>query len=80
MLEKKGLPLSPGGLFAPLRYRDFRLFWIGHFISRVGDSMQQTAISWLLYDMTASALQLGINGAFLIASIAGGFCSVPRLF
>ena len=52
------------GPLAPLRFREFRLFWIGHFISRIGDSMQQTAISWLLYDLTRSPLQLGLNGAF----------------
>lgn len=52
------------GPFAPLRFREFRLFWIGYFISRIGDSMQQTAISWLLYDLTRSPLQLGLNGAF----------------
>src|ERR671925_1264075 len=64
MPAKRELPISSAGPFAPLRFRDFRLFWIGHFISRVGDSMQQTAISWLLYDMTESPLQLGLNGAF----------------
>jgi len=47
-----------------LRYYDFRLFWFGHFISHVGDSMQQTAVSWLLYDLTQSPLQLGLNGIF----------------
>src|SRR5262245_27026822 len=52
------------GPLAPLRFREFRLSWIGHFISRIGDSMQQTAISWLLYDLTRSPLQLGLNGAF----------------
>jgi MFS family permease len=52
------------GAFAPLRFREFRLFWAGHFISRIGDSMQQTAVSWLLYDLTRSPLQLGLNGAF----------------
>jgi MFS family permease len=52
------------GPFAPLRFREFRLFWLGQFISRVGDSMQQTAIVWLLYDLTRSPLQLGLNGAF----------------
>ncbi|MGH7844953.1 MAG: MFS transporter, partial [Candidatus Binatia bacterium] len=52
------------GPFAALRFRDFRLFWIGYFISHIGDSMQQTAVSWLLYDMTKSPLQLGLNGAF----------------
>jgi MFS family permease len=52
------------GPFVAFRYRDFRLFWVGYFISQVGNSMQQMAVSWLLYDMTRSALQLGLNGAF----------------
>lgn len=52
------------GPFAAFRFHDFRLFWIGYFISQVGNSMQQMAVSWLLYDMTRSALQLGLNGAF----------------
>ena len=59
-------PRSSGadGPFAAFRFHDFRLFWIGYFISQVGNSMQQMAVSWLLYDMTRSALQLGLNGAF----------------
>jgi MFS family permease len=52
------------GPFAALHYRDFRLFWIGLFISNVGTWMQMTAISWLLYDLTNSPLQLGLNGVF----------------
>src|SRR5689334_9932353 len=52
------------GPFVAFRFRDFRLFWIGYFVSQVGNSMQQMAVSWLLYDMTRSALQLGLNGAF----------------
>jgi MFS family permease len=59
-----GPPPTTDGAFSPLRFREFRLFWIGHFISRIGDSMQQTAVSWLLYDLTRSPLQLGLNGAF----------------
>lgn len=52
------------GPFASLYYRDFRLFWIGLFIGNVGTWMQMTAISWLLYDITNSPLQLGLNGLF----------------
>ena len=66
-MEDRSPPSAPpetDGPLAPLRFREFRLFWIGHFISRIGDSMQQTAISWLLYDLTRSPLQLGLNGAF----------------
>lgn len=58
-------PLPPrSGSFEAFRFRDFRLFWIGYFISQVGNSMQQMAVSWLLYEMTKSAFQLGLNGAF----------------
>jgi MFS family permease len=53
-----------GRPFEAFRFRDFRLFWLGYFISQVGNSMQQMAVSWLLYDMTRSAFQLGLNGAF----------------
>ena len=53
-----------GNLFDVLRYRDFRLYWIGYFISHIGDSMQQTAVTWLLYEITNSPLKLGLNGAF----------------
>jgi len=63
------VPKSPrasqaDGPFEAFRFRDFRLFWLGYFISQVGNSMQQMAVSWLLYDMTRSAFQLGLNGAF----------------
>lgn len=57
-------PRPADGPFVAFRFRDFRLFWVGYFISQIGNSMQQMAVSWLLYDMTRSALQLGLNGAF----------------
>jgi MFS family permease len=61
------------GPFASLYYRDFRLFWLGLFIGNVGTWMQMTAISWLLYDITNSPLQLGLNGLFrAVPSIALG--------
>ena len=52
------------GPFAALHFRDFRLFWIGLFVSNIGTWMQMTAISWLLYDLTNSPVQLGLNGVF----------------
>src|SRR5712692_2597269 len=55
---------APQSPFAALHFRDFRLFWTGLFISNVGTWMQITAISWLLYDLTNSPLQLGLNGIF----------------
>lgn len=34
-----------------LRYRDFRLFWSGLFVSVVGSQMQLIAINWHIYDL-----------------------------
>jgi MFS family permease len=53
-----------GSALAAFRYRDFRLFWTSIFISNIGTWMQMTAINWLLYKLTQSPVQLGMNGLF----------------
>jgi MFS family permease len=62
------IPTDPNsqktGRLAAFRFRDFRLFWISLFISNTGTWMQMTAINWLLYELTHSPIQLGINGIF----------------
>jgi MFS family permease len=55
---------EPSGKLAALRYRDFRLFWTGLLISNIGSWMQMTATNWLLYQLTDSAVLLGLNGIF----------------
>jgi MFS family permease len=52
------------GPFAAFAYRDFRLFWISIFTSNIGTWMQMTATNWLLYQLTGSAVKLGLNGIF----------------
>src|ERR671912_1479929 len=59
-------PQTAGRLVA-FRYRDFRLFWLSLFISNVGTWMQMTATNWLLYQLTDSPFQLGLNGIFRAA-------------
>src|SRR5919109_1254479 len=64
------------GRLAAFRYRDFRLFWTSLFISNVRTWMQMTATNWLLYQLTNSPVQLGLNGVFrAIPSIAFGLFS-----
>jgi MFS family permease len=64
------------GRLAAFRYRDFRLFWISLFVSNVGTWMQMTATNWLLYELTDSPLQLGLNGVFrAIPAISLGLIS-----
>jgi MFS family permease len=68
-------PQSVGRL-AAFRYPDFRLFWLSLFVSNVGTWMQMTATNWLLYQLTNSPLQLGLNGVFrAIPAIAFGLIS-----
>ncbi len=52
------------GRLAAFHYRDFRLFWLSLLISNIGTWMQMTATSWLLYELTSSPMQLGLNGIF----------------
>ncbi|HEU4340966.1 MAG TPA: MFS transporter [Candidatus Binatia bacterium] len=54
----------PTGRLSALRYRDFRLFWTGLLLSNIGTWMQMTATNWLLYELTNSPVQLGLNGVF----------------
>src|ERR1043166_1298652 len=66
----------PTGRFAAFHYRDFRLFWPSLFISNIGTWMQMTATNWLLYQLTHSPVQLGLNGVFrAVPSIGLGLIS-----
>jgi MFS family permease len=74
----------PSGLIA-LRERNFVLYLIGQFTSRFGDWIQLTAISWIIYDMTHSPFELGLNGLFravptIALALVGGAIAdrVPR--
>ena len=49
-------------IFRSLRYRNYRLFFIGQNISLIGTWIQQIALAWLVYRLTKSALLLGAVG------------------
>ena len=46
--------------FRALGHRNFRLFFIGQFVSRTGFWMQNLAQAWLIYRLTESSLMLGL--------------------
>jgi MFS family permease len=63
--------------FLALRSRNFRLFFVGQFISVVGTWMQTMAQQWLVYELTHSASWLGIvTGAgavpYVLLTLHGG--------
>src|SRR5204862_4768393 len=49
--------------FRALRHRNYRLFFYGQLVSLIGTWMQQTAMSWLVYQMTSSKFLLGAVAA-----------------
>jgi len=50
---------NPTSLF---QYRDFLIFWTGSFISGIGSQFTTVAMAWQLYELTNSALQMGLLG------------------
>lgn len=63
--------------FPALGSRDFRVFWLGQFISRVGSDLQGTALNWHVYELTGSPVALGALGLIrfipvVLLSLVGG--------
>ncbi|MBO0861354.1 MAG: MFS transporter [Chloracidobacterium sp.] len=56
-----------GGTFRALRYPNYRLVWVGFFLSNIGTWMQTVAQGWLVRDLTASTALIGF------VSFAGSF-------
>lgn len=46
----------------PLRYRDFCVFWTGSLLSGIGSQLTTVAMAWQIYELTDSALQIGLLG------------------
>ncbi len=46
--------------FEALRHREYRLLWYGQVFSSMGTWMDQVTRGWLIYELTNSALQLGM--------------------
>ena len=57
------MPSAARNPFEALRHRDFRLFFIGQFISLTGTWMQVVAVGWLVLELTGSAFAVGLTSA-----------------
>jgi MFS family permease len=64
-------------LLRALAHRNYRLYFVGQGVSLVGTWMQQLALSWVVYQLTDSAVWLGVVGfagqipGFFLAPVAG---------
>lgn len=67
MLEKPVSALKT--TFRSLKYRDYRIFYIGQCVSLIGTWMQRTAQTWLVLQLTKSAFLVGLMGVFQFAPI-----------
>src|SRR5215208_634849 len=72
------MPL-PRGLRA-LSHRDYRLFWLGQLLSRIGTWMQSVGQAWLVLELTNSPFRLGLIstlqfGPVLLFAFLGGVIS-----
>src|SRR5690349_4495600 len=62
-----GAPVARARRLQPpvaLQHRDFTLLWGGQAVSQIGTQMQVVATAWLLWELTHSALALGLVGLF----------------
>ena len=64
-------------VFAALRHRNYRLYWIGALVANTGDWMDQVAFAWLMWELTNSAGYLGLLAFFrgipiLLFTLFGG--------
>lgn len=71
-----------GRMFRALSHRNFRLFWIGAFLSNIGTWMQAVAQGWLVLQLTNSAFWLGLDAfmatapGFLLTLVGGVFADL----
>lgn len=67
----------PPGRLAPLGYKDFALFLTGWVTTRFGRAVEDTAVLWIVYEVTGSPALLGLLGlaralpAVLLGAVAG---------
>ncbi len=64
-------------MFTALRYREYRIFWIGNAASNIGIWLLMAGRLWLIYDLTGSEAMLGLLtfaslGPILALSMWGG--------
>jgi MFS family permease len=70
------------GMFRALSHRNFRIFWLGAFLSNVGTWMQTVAQGWLVLQLTNSAFWLGLDAfmatapGFLFTLLGGVFADL----
>lgn len=61
--------MRPVARLSALRHRDFRLIFLGLFVSVTGTQMQRVAVAWQLYQLSGSAVAMGFLGFARVAPV-----------
>jgi MFS family permease len=66
--QPKALPFWQR-IFSSLRYRDYRLVWLGSCTEHMGQQMETMAVAWLMKELTESPYYLGLLAVCKVAPL-----------
>src|SRR5262245_26687886 len=81
-IEHKRVVRRSGKMFRALSHRNYRVFWVGAFLSNCGTWMQAVAQGWLVPEFSRSAFLLGLDAfmatapGFVLTLIGGVFADM----
>jgi MFS family permease len=81
-LEHKPVVRRSSMMFRALSHRNYRVFWVGAFLSNCGTWMQAVAQGWLVLELTNSTFWLGLDAfmatapGFVLTLIGGVFADM----
>lgn len=82
VFEQKPVVRRGSMMFRALSHRNYRVFWVGAFLSNCGTWMQAVAQGWLVLELTNSAFWLGLDAfmatapGFVLTLIGGVFADM----
>ena len=80
--DQKPVVRRSSQMFRALSHRNYRIFWVGAFLSNCGTWMQAVAQGWLVLQLTNSAFWLGLDAfmatapGFVLTLIGGVFADI----
>lgn len=63
------IPFFNASTFSSLRYRDYRMVWLGSCTEHIGQYMETMAMAWLMKELTESPFYLGLLGVARVAPL-----------
>jgi Arabinose efflux permease len=81
-IEPKPVVRRSSKMFRALSHRNYRVFWVGAFLSNCGTWMQAVAQGWLVLELTNSTFWLGLDAfmatapGFVLTLIGGVFADL----